>query len=225
LEQIAIVEEQPKPIPELKCARCKRIIPLNMHYRRSRKYKGLICQACDNHLWKSKGYCFERNFVRKLEQLGYGADRIPTSGSGRSSLPDVIATHYEKGIKIGFELKLLDANTHKTWTVNAWKTDMNGKVKPSQLVKAVIWVKKYMAKGEVGKAGAAIKFCLGERVKSPIIVKLFDITKGMKLKDVPNLSFDIADDSDMPELSDSTLSKRSRRIRRVRKERQNNEGK
>jgi hypothetical protein len=117
---------------------------------------------------------------------------------------------------MGFELKLLDANAYKSRTVYAWKKDKKGKLKPSQLVKAVIWVKKYLAKGESGKAGAAIKFCLGERTKSPVIVKLFDVTRDMKLKDIPNLAFDISDASDMPELTASILSKRSRHIRRVR---------
>jgi hypothetical protein len=117
---------------------------------------------------------------------------------------------------MAFELKLLSANTHKSWTVYAWKKDKKGKPKPSQLVKAVQYLQNHMSKGDVCKGGAAIKFVLGERVKSPIIVKLFDVTRDMKLKDVPNLPFDISDVSDMPELTQATLSKRSRYIRKVR---------
>jgi len=214
-----IQQQAVQPIlPPKYCVRCRKIIPVDMRYRRSKKYKGLVCQRCDSALWRSKGYAFELDFCRRLKKLGYGADRIPTSGGGGTSLPDVIVNHYEKGIRLAFELKLLNANAHKSWMVYAWKKDKKGKLKPSQLVKAVQYLQNHMSKGDMCKAGAAIKFVLGERVKSPIIVKLFDVTKDMKLKDVPDLPFDISDSSDMPELTAQTLSKRSRKIRKVRKD-------
>ena len=54
-------KKQEKPVlPPKICARCTRVIPYDMRYRRSRKYKGLICQRCDSALWRAKGYSFER---------------------------------------------------------------------------------------------------------------------------------------------------------------------
>jgi len=176
-----------------------------------------VCQRCLNKLWRAKGYASERDFVKKLEKLGFNADRIPTSGSGRTNLPDVIAFHPEKRLALAFEVKAIDGSYHKSWTVNAW-VEKNGEKKPSQLFKAVKYLQRYYSSGITRKAGVAIKFLLGERCKSPWVVKLIQVSEDFDVSKMKDVTIDISDPSDMPELTDSTLSRRSRHIRKVRKD-------
>jgi len=65
------------------------------------------------------------------------------------------------------------------------------------------------------KAGVAIKFLQGERKKSPWIVKFLEEPNDFSA--VEDITVDITDESDMPELTASTKSKRVRKIVRQRK--------
>jgi len=180
-----------------------------MRFKRKKRYGYKpVCQRCLNKLWRKKGYQFERSLCKKLEALGYSADRIPTSGSGRVSLPDIIAYHPEKRLALGIEAKAVDASTHKTWTVYA-----------DQIVKAAKYLLRHYPSDVERKAGVCVKFLLGSRVKAPIISRLIPVSDGMNLKKIPNIVVDISSKSDMPELTQGTLSKRSRYIRKVRRKR------
>lgn len=216
-------QREEKPILPLKiCGRCHRPIPYDMRFQRKRKY-GLVCQRCLNKLWRAKGYASERDFVRRLEKIGFNADRIPTSGSGRVNLPDIIAFHPEKRLALAFECKAIDGSYHKTWTVNAW-IKKGKKRKPSQIVKAVHYLQRHYPSDVELKAGVAIKFLLGERCKSPWIVKLVDITEDFNISKLKDITVDISSQSDMPELTQTTLSKRSRHIRKVRQKKREEKG-
>ena len=207
------------------CGRCHRPIPHGMYFKRSRKY-GIICQRCLSKLWRKRGYAFELNFVKKLEKYGFFADRVPTSGAGKAKYPDVIAYNPKKRIAMAFELKTVDANHHKTFTVEK-----------HQLVKAVTWLRRYYANLPVEMyAGVAVRFVLGRKVKSPIIAKIMKVHDPIDWSKVPDIPFtikesysdeeldriefvsiDIADSPDLPQIS--SISKRSRYIRKIRQKR------
>jgi len=178
-----------------------------MRFKRKKRYGYKpVCQRCLNKLWRKKGYQFERSLCKKLEELGYSADRIPTSASGRVSLPDIIGFHHEKRLALGIEAKAVDASTHKVWTVYS-----------DQIVKAAGYLLRHYPSDVTRLAGCAVKFLLGSRTKSPIVVKLIPVTDDMDLEKVPNIVVDISSESDMPELTQATLSKRSKYIRKVRR--------
>jgi len=208
ISEIKIVEREEKPkIPIKVCARCSRTIPYDMRYKRSRKHRGFLCQRCDNELWRAKGYQSERDLCKRLEKLGYSARRVPTSGAGKSDLPDVLVFCKGKNLALAFEVKAYDY-LHKSVTVNA-----------SQVRVCVQYLQEMYSSGIIRKAGVAVKFLLGERCKSPWIIRLFDVTDDLPLSKIKDVTVDISDLSDMPELTGSTLSRRSRKIRKVRRER------
>ena len=198
---------------ELACVRCNRKIGPRTRYRYTKK--GLLCQPCLNALWKAKGYAGERDFVRRLRKLGYHATRMPVSGAGKEPIPDVIANHPQKREVLAFEVKTVTA---RRWTVYAYKG--KEKNREGQLIKALKWLKRnypdeLVKKDVVKKAGVAIKFLMGERKKSPWIVKF--VEEPNDFSKVRDIMVDITDQSDMPELTASTKSKRARKIVRRRK--------
>ena len=192
----------------LACTRCGRKIGPRTRYRRTRK--GILCQPCLNALWKAKGYAAERDLVKRLRKLGYNAIRMAVSGAGTEPVPDVCAFHPEKREALAFEVKSVTA---RRWTVFSYKD--KEKKKEGQIIKALKWLKLMYPDDVTKKAGVAIKFLLGERRKSPWIIKFVedpgDLTK------LDNVMVDITDYSDMPQLSKTTRSKRARKIIRQRK--------
>jgi len=157
-----------------------------------------------------KGYQAERNIVQKLERLGWNADRVPTSGAGRTTLPDVFATHKRKRRAIALEVK---AYHSKTVTIAA-----------DQIRKATAYLLRHHYEDEDRNAGVCVKFLLGQKVKAPIVCKLIPVSDGMDLKKIKGMTVDIADGSDLPELTEPTLSKRSRYIIRVRRKKRAENG-
>ena len=171
---------------------------------------GVFCQPCLNKLWKAKGYAAERDFVHRLRKLGFFAVRMAVSGAGTDPIPDVVAFHKNPPTALAFEVKAV----HK-WrcTVYAWK-EKRGKKEPSQIIKCLGWVRG-IPDVMVKRAGVAVKFLLGERQKSPWVVKFVD-DPGDDEK-VQNVTVDISDTSDMPELTEPTRSIRARRISKRRR--------
>jgi len=186
------------------CGRCKKPIPWDMHFQRKRRY-GIVCQRCLNKLWRAKGYQFERSLVKKLTELGFNSDRIPTSASGRVTLPDIMAFHPQKRLALGLECKAVN---DKAWTVYR-----------DQIAKAASYLLRHYPFDIERKVGICVKFLLGERCKSPIVIKLLNVSDNMNLEKIQDITVSIESESDMPELTSPTLSRRSRKIRRVRAER------
>ena len=175
------------------------------------RFKGPVCQRCLAHLWRQKGYSAERDLVRRLEKLGYSAIRIPTSAPGKISLPDVISFHNPNGPALAFEVK---AVSKKRWTVYAWK-EKRGKKEPSQIVKCFEYLRKMYPPSMEKHVAVAIKFLLGQRCKAPWIIRF--VPDPGDLSRLENVTVDISDPSDMPELTAPTKSKRSRYIIKVRR--------
>jgi len=191
----------------LVCSRCGRRISSETRWRRTPK--GILCQPCLQALWKAKGYAGERDLTRRLRKLGYNAVRMAVSGAGTEPVPDVVAFHPERREALSFECKSVTA---RTWTVFAYK-DKERK-KEGQLIKALRWLKLMYPDDVVKKAGVAIKFLQGERKKSPWIIRF--VNEPNDLSKVENVTVDITDESDMPELTASTKSKKTRkRIRQL----------
>ena len=197
----------------LLCKRCGRPIYPGERKKRKRRYGGFVCQRCLNALWKAKGYAAERDLVRRFRELGYWAVRMAVSGAGSEPIPDVVVRHDNPPQEFVFEVK---AVSKKRWTVQAWKKDRKGKPKKGQLVKLIEWIRGVPDVIKDRRAGVAIKFLLGERVKALWVIRFIndpgDLTK---LKDI---TVDITDKSDMPEISNPSRSKRTRKIIRRRKE-------
>ena len=196
------------------CARCGREIGSRTRYRYTKK--GILCQPCLNQLWKAKGYAGERDLVRRLRRLGYNAIRMAVSGAGSEPIPDVVAVHPEKREALAFEVKSVTA---RRWTVYAYKD--KEREREGQLIKALKWLSLNYPNnlvepaGYTKKAGVAIRFLMGERRKSPWIVKF--IEEPNDFSEVQDITVDITDQSDMPDLTASTKSKRVRKIVRQRK--------
>jgi len=202
--EITVQEEKPS-IPVRVCVRCGREIPSYMKTYRSYKHNGWLCQACNNRLWRQKGYAAERSLCKKLERLGYCADRIPSSGPGKSNFPDIIATDKKRKISLALEVKSFYA---KSVTI-----------KKEQLIKAAMYLLRHHYDYETRKVGACVKFLMGERKKSPWVCKLIDVRDDMNLDDLEDITVNIEDKSDLPELTQMSLSKRARRIIKKRRER------
>lgn len=194
----------------LMCDRCGRRLSEKVGYRRT--IKGVFCRPCLQALWKAKGYAGERDLVKKLRKLGYNALRMGVSGAGTEPIPDVVAFHPEKREALSFEVKSVTA---RRWTVFAYKN--HERKKEGQIIKALKWLKLMYPEEVTKKAGVAVKFLLGERVKSPWIIKFVPNPKD--LTQVEDVTVDITDKSDMPKLTAPTKGKRARRIIRERKRR------
>jgi len=195
--EITVQEEKPG-IPVRVCVRCGREIPSYMKSYRSYKRNGWLCQRCNNQLWRQKGYAAERSLCKKLEQLGYYADRIPSSGPGKSNFPDIIATDKKRKISLALEVKAFYA---KSVTI-----------KKGQLVKAALYLIRHHYDSETRMVGACVKFLMGERRKSPWVCKLIPVRDDMDLDALEDLTVNIEDPSDLPELTSLTTSRRARRI-------------
>jgi len=118
-------------------------------------------------LWRQKGYAAERSLCKKLERLGYCADRIPSSGPGKSNFPDIIATNKKRKISLALEVKSFYA---KSVTI-----------KKEQLIKAALYLIRHHYDYEPRKVEACVKFLMGERRKSPWICKLIPVRDDMDL--------------------------------------------
>lgn len=136
---------------------------------------------------------------------------MAASGAGKGPIPDVVAFHNPTGPALAFEVKAVNA---RRWMVYAWKEKCS-KREPSQILKCLRYLRGMYPPDVEKHAAVAIKFLLGERRKSPWIVKFVD-DPGDDEK-VQNVTVDISDRSDMPELTGSTRSIRARRIIRRRK--------
>jgi Holliday junction resolvase len=152
-----------------------------------------------------KGYQAERSLCKKLEKLGFYADRIPSSGPGESPFPDIIATNKKKKISLSLEVKAYYARSVT--------------IKKKQLVKAAMYLIRHHYDYETRMVGACVKFLMGERKKSPWVCRLIPVTDDMNLDELEDITVNIEDESDLPELTRMTLSRRARRIRRKRRER------
>jgi Holliday junction resolvase len=193
---------------DLRCTKCGKVLSQKIGWKRTSK--GLFCRPCLLKLYKEKGYKGERDFVKKLRKLGYNALRMGVSGAGTEPIPDIVAFHPEKREALAFEVKSVTA---KRWTVFAYK-DKERKIE-GQIIKALKWLRLMYPEDITKKAGVAVKFLLGERVKSPWIVKF--VPNHEDLTQVEDVTVDITDESDMPELTAMTKSKRARRIIKKRK--------
>jgi len=142
--------------------------------------------------------------------MGYNAVRMAVSGAGTEPIPDVVAFHPEKRLALAFECKAVTATR---WTVYAYREKKRRR--EGQLIKALKWLKLMYPEDVEQKAGVAIKFLQGERKKSPWIVKFLEEPNDFSA--VEDITVDITDESDMPELTASTKSKRVRKIVRQRK--------
>lgn len=198
-----------------KCVKCGRKIGPQTRYRYTAK--GIVCQTCLIQLWKQKGYSGERDFVRRLRKLGYNAVRMAVSGAGTEPIPDVVAFHPEKRLALALECK---AVTARRWTVYAWRGIK--RKREGQLIKALKWLQLMYPEDVEKKAGAAIKFLQGERKKSPWIVKF--VEEPNDFSKVQDITIDITDPSDMPEITAPTRSKRVRKIIRARKRKREGKG-
>jgi len=170
-----------------------------------------MCRPCLQTLWRQKGYSAERDLVRRLRKLGFSAHRVPTSGAGKENLPDVMAFKQPNGPALAFEVKAVSTTR---WTVYAWK-EKNGEKEPSQIIKCIQFLREMYPSDMEKHATVAVKFLLGERRKSPWIIKF--VPNHEDLTQVEDVVVDISDPSDFPELTASTRSKRARRLIRKRK--------
>jgi len=89
------------------------------------------------------------------------------------------------------------------------------KKREGQLIKALRWLKLMYPDDVVKKAGVAIKFLQGERKKSPWIIRF--VEEPNDFSKVQDITVDMTDESDLPELTGSSKSKRVRKILRQRK--------
>jgi hypothetical protein len=185
------------------CDRCGRTLFPKIGWQRTSK--GVFCRPCLQALWRAKGYAAERDFVKKLRRLGYNALRMGVSGAGTEPIPDVVGFHPKKREAVAFEVKSVTA---RRWTVFAFKD--KDRRKEGQLIKCLKWLQLMYPEDVTKKAGIGIKFLLGERRKSPWIVKF--VEGHNDFSEVQDISVDIADHSDMPELTRRTRSRRARRI-------------
>jgi len=197
----------------LTCNRCGRFIGPETRWRRTEK--GVFCQPCLNALWRAKGYAAERQLVKKLRNLGYNSLRMAVSGAGEESVPDVIAFKQPNGPALAFEVKAVTASR---WTVYAFK-EKDGERKEGQILKCLRYVDEMYPKTMEKRAGVAIKFLLGERRKSPWVVKWVPFPQNRDFTMVQDISVDVSDKSDFPQLTDPTRSKRARRLVRKRRNR------
>jgi len=198
-----------QPQPQV-CSRCGRRLGPDSRWRHTAK--GVYCQPCLNSLWRAKGYAAERDLVKKLRRLGYSALRMAVSGAGEESIPDVIAFKQPSGPALAFEVK---AVTAQRWTVYAYK-EKDGQKKEGQILKCLRFIDEMYPETMERKAGVAIKFLLGERRKSPWVIKWVPFPSDRDFSKVENITVDVADVSGFPELTASSRSKRSRRLVRRR---------
>lgn len=189
-----------------KCARCGRKLTAEVGYRPTAR--GLVCRPCLQRLWRQKGYAAERDLVRRLRKLGFSAHRVPTSGAGKENLPDLMAFKQPSGPALAFEVKAVSL---QRWTVYAWK-EKRGKREPSQIVKCMRFLREMYPPDMEKHAAVAVKFLLGERRKSPWVIRF--VPNHEDLTQVEDMVVDIADPSN---LLISRPSKRARAIVRKRK--------
>ena len=189
-----------------RCVRCSRKLTAKVGYRLTAR--GLVCRPCLQRLWRQKGYAAERDLVRRLRRLGFSAHRVPTSGAGKENLPDIMAFKQPNGPALAFEVKAVSTTR---WTVYAWK-ERQGAKKESQIIKCIRFLREMYPPDMEKHAAVAVKFLLGERRKSPWVVKF--VTNDEDLTQVEDVVVDISDPSD---LVISRPSKRARKIIRQRK--------
>lgn len=177
------------------CVRCENTIPEGVGFARRRR--GIICLPCMRVLARRKGYDAERDFVKQLEKFGFTAIRIPASAPGKVSLPDVIASRKNPPLALAGELKAPTEVLRYT-------------IYEEQLAKAFRFAESFLGNiTEHAKVFVAVKFIRGPRIKSPWIVKFVET--------LDDVVVDIADRSDMPELTRLSMSKEVRRFIRKRR--------
>ena len=137
---------------------------------------------------------------------------MAVSGAGEENVPDVIAFKQPSGPALAFEVKAVTATR---WTVYAFK-EKNGERKEGQILKCLRYIDEMYPAAMEKRAACAIKFLMGERRKSPWVVKWVPFPSDQDFSKVENITIDVADVSDFPELTVSSRSKRSRRLIRRR---------
>ena len=141
--------------------------------------------------WRRKGFDAERSLVKYLRELGYVCLRIPTSGSTKEPLPDVFAIKKDSNPckLIAFEVKAITTRYYH-YTVKA-----------KQVKKLLKFINIFSGiKGLECKAAIAFHFLQGKRTKSPWVIRFVDEAKDVKIH--------LWDESDMPELTEKTLSRK-----------------
>lgn len=201
------------------CARCGRVIPPQMRWklRRGWRWKGPMCQRCTNALSKAKGYASERQLVQLLRKLGYFSLRNAVSGAGQEPIPDVYAFHNNPPQAFAFEVKAWEYK-RKPVRIMAW-VEKKGKRIPGQIVKCFQWIWGVPDVVKDKRVFVAVKFLLGERCKSPWVLKQVPEPENRDLTKLKDVIVDISSPSDFPELTGPTKSKRSRYIIKKRRER------
>jgi len=141
--------------------------------------------------WRRKGFDAERSLKKYLRNLGYVCFRFPTSGSTSEPIPDLFAIKKDSNPckLIAFEVKAITTRYYH-YTIKA-----------KQVKKLLEFIDAFSGiKGLECRAAIAFHFLQGKRTKSPWIVKFVDEAKDVKIH--------LWDESDMPELTEKTLSRK-----------------